>query len=74
MNKTWEQLILYADNLGLEFQFKCETNTLEFFSGCEKIGSLSKCKPVGWVLDNQYGYRQFSNKPEKLINWIRQIA
>ena len=74
MTKTWEQLIVYADNLGLEFEFKYETNTLEFFSGCKKIGKLSKCKPMGWVLDNLYGYRQFSNQPRKLITRIREIA
>ena len=74
MNKTWERLIIYADTLGLEFEFKCETKTLEFFSGCKKIGKLSKCKPVGWVLESHYGYRQFSNEPKKLISRIREIA
>jgi hypothetical protein len=73
MNKTWERLILYADNLGLEFQFK-DDNVLEFFSGNEKIGKLSQCKPMGWVLDSQYGCRQFSNQPKKLINRIQEIA
>ena len=72
MNKTWERLILYADNLGLEFEFR--ENVLEFFSGKEKIGELSRCKPMGWVLDSQFGYRQFSNEPKKLISRIREIA
>jgi hypothetical protein len=74
MSKTWERLIIYADSLGLEFEFKCERNTLEFFSRCEKIGTLSKCKPIGWVLDSPCGYRQFSNEPKKLISRIREIA
>lgn len=74
MNKTWERLILYADSLGLEFQFHDNANVLEFFSGKEKIGELSQCKPMGWVLDSHYGYRQFSNQPKKLINRIQEIA
>lgn len=71
MNKTWEQLIIYADKLGLEFEFR--DNVLRFFSGNEQIGELSQCKPAGWILSSQYGSLQ-GNKPFRLINRVRDIA
>jgi hypothetical protein len=71
MNKTWEQLIIYADTLGLEFEFR--NNVLTFFSREEKIGELSQCKPAGWILNSQYGSLQ-GNQPKRLINRVRDIA
>jgi hypothetical protein len=73
MNKTWERLILYADNLGLEFEFTGKS--LKFYSQDDQIGELNQCKPAGWVLKrNDYRYLQFSNQPKKLISLIREIA
>ena len=73
MNKTWERLIVHADNLGLEFEFTGET--LKFSSQDSEIGVLAKCKPMGWVLSrNNNRYLRFSNQPKKLISLIREIA
>jgi hypothetical protein len=72
MNKTWERIIIQADNLGLEFEFR--EDYIQFFSGCEEIGILSQCKPHGWVLARKGNRLLFNSKnPRRLLEAVRDI-
>jgi hypothetical protein len=72
MNKNWYSIVCLADDLGLEFEYKCDENQMVFYRGDKPLAVLAPSKSQ-WNLTAP-GFFKGSNNPKKLVNLVHSIA